>query len=168
MSRTYRKPQWYVENNDVSHENHYLRGFNGTKRERRLKPVEQYKAECEAADRRYDDICRKEGKYVTRWHWLERRYVEITRPRFYVSKFIYTTVPYSIEEARIDAKAQRDSYTRDGALKDGTRRKQYKNLSKKAVRNEWKKMKNKIMKDENYDAHYPHDQLGKKYIWAVW
>ena len=172
MSRTHRKPRWYVEHTDASYINRELEYH--TRRPYRLVKVrktdEEFDKEMAAAIREYEAAVKKNGgstTYVEWSRWCEC-YVtrEIRKP--WVSRHRYERVPYSVDECIEDAKKERAKLTRDGNMSESGRRKYFKYLAKKEMRSEWRNMKQKILKGEDYDEYCPHDRLGKKHVWSVW
>ena len=173
MSRTTRKPRWYVEHSDVSFINSdKVHNYNReTYVQKVRKTREEYERDLEEADARYWREMETEGPEILRYSWMERKYVYVPRPRPHVSRYHYIRRPYTQADFEADierAKEERKKLTRDGSMSESGRRKYYKRLAKKEVRNEWKRMKARIMKGDDYDQFWPHDKLGKTFIWEVW
>ena len=168
MSRTTRKPRWYCEHSDVSFENRALELYRDTKLARRRRPKKEYEEEYQKVLEEHHKFCEENGYILKKYSIWSQQWITYIRPMPYVPRYNYSFVPYSKEECVDDARKERKKLTRDGHCSESGRKKFYKKLSKKEVRNEWKRMKNKIMKDEEYDEFYPHDKLGKKFIWSVW
>lgn len=172
MSRTTRKPRWYVEHTDVSFINRELERYSRRpyKMAKVRKTDEEFDREMRREVRKYEEAVKKNGGQTTylKWDFWCKRYVtrEIRKP--WVSLYRYARVPYTIDECVEEAKREREKLTRDGNMSMSGRRKYFKYLAKKEVRSEWRNMKQKILKGEDYDKYCPHDRLGKKHIWSVW
>jgi len=149
---------------DVSYENFRMQNYDGTKLVRRRKSSAQYKKEVAYANRRYKELCRSEGLYVNQWLIFSRKWIVARRRPQRVSRYTYTIVPYSVKEARQQCKQDRDAYTHDGVCSIGKQSKDARRAASKAVRNEWKRMRLKILHDDSYDRFYPHDKIGKPHL----
>ena len=172
MSRTTRKPRWYVEHTDASYINreiarHTRRPYKTVKVR---KSDEEYEADFARDLERYrEEIAANGGTpYYKRWSCWSKMYIDCEIRRPWANRHRYKRVPYSVDDCIEDAKRERKKLTRDGSMSESGRRTYFKHLAKKEVRYEWKRMKTAILKDEEYDRYCPHDRLGKKHVWSVW
>lgn len=184
MSRTYRKPKPLVKESLVTQLNQATaryktresRGWGYTKQLKIRKTPEEYAAELAAANAKYEADClavRK--KYWYSWNnpdsfmynWylghLPQKY------QYYVNKYRYEQIPYSLEEELADACDDYAKYSRDGYFNETSPNQQFKYLSTSTIRQATRRLEHKIIKDAEYDhLPYPDTYLGKKHIWDVW
>lgn len=172
MSRTYRKPRWYVEHSDASFVNFQLSMYRSVQYIRVRKPSDQYREEYNRAVIEFEHDVKLNGPNEQRmmYSWVEKRSASISVPKVFYppSRYWYKEVPYSVDQCIKEALDKRKEQTRDGYLSETPRRSGYKKDSAREVRREWNKMKHKIINDEDYDSFYPADKIGKKYTWTYW
>jgi hypothetical protein len=93
------------------------------------------------------------SKYRAGWY--------IRRRKFFSGKWEY----YSYEEIYEEAKEDYNSWGRDGALRRGSRCKEFSDLCARDLRNANKEY---IARGKWDDEMPPDRKNGKKFIWAVW
>ena len=185
MSRTTRKPKSVIEetlaqvlNRDKSsyrmHSHFYRDGFKSV---RVRKDTAEYLAEVVAAEKKYDALLAEAEKKYGKWKdypkdsWYYTRYTqELPRPYMkHVSKFKRMDVPWSYEDDVAETTRDYKKRTRDGRWNETSYNQFFKELCATNLRSENRKLKNKILKDEDYDHQpYPHLKMGKKFLWSVW
>lgn len=174
MSRTHRKPRWYVEHSDASFINRELSYYvrRPYRMVKRRKSDEEYRRQCDKAMQEHLEDVRKNGptELVRTYCWADSSVKFVERPKQprWVSRHYYERVDYSVDECIADALKERKELTRDGKMSESGRRTGFKKTAAKEVRREWRKMKQKILKGEDYDKYYPHDKIGKKFVWSFW
>lgn len=172
MSRTYRKPKWYIQHSDVSYANRELARHTRFpyKTVKVKKTEEEMKRDMDRAENEYKQKIKDNGgktQYLS-WSWCKKKYEMVDIPKPYVHPYKYVKVDVNVDDVISNANLERAEYTRDGKMSETSRNKLYKRFSKKEVRNEWKKMRHKVMRGEDYDAFNPCDAIGKQHIWNVW
>lgn len=184
MSRTYRKPAYYVEHSDVSYANRELarhhqmvahsRPWGGTGYAKKVrkdqKLFEQQLAEAKAE---FDQKVKDNGGSIYYTHicpWRREKVRAEIRPN-YVSRFQWISIdPPSEQQVIATALAKRKKMTRDGHWSETTPRSGFKYDAKKTVRRANKALcKAVVSGDEMWeDKPYPTRKLGKHHVWSWW
>lgn len=183
MSRTYRKPLRVIEENETNYIKKNL-GYNRrwnryTNHVRRRKPEDQYQAEVAAAELEWIETLKKasfdaDGRPYIGTRWAYTGYVNrglvlnyIYKPRPY--RYHYVTIEITREDEIEQLRKQYAKFTRDGHWNETGRNTGFKKASAKAVRNGNRRLKTKIMKDEDYDhVSYPNDHDHDYLVWSFW
>lgn len=193
MSRTTRKPLHVIDENEETYIKRQLnsrfrrwdKGDNyTTRRVRRKKPEDQYKAEWEAANAEYQEQLKKAsydeygrpyvGKsYRYDWDWTRctRKYAEF--PNYlrapYITRYHRIEIAWSIEQEITELKKQYSEFTRDGHWSETGRNTGFKEASKTKVRLDNRRLEKKILKGDDYDhLPYPNEHDGDYLRWSFW
>lgn len=169
MSRTKRKPAWYVEHSDVSYTNRVLARQRQklVKKKRTAEELAQAQANAQKFYQR--EIAENFGSTTKSvYSYYHQRWVEVEIRPPHVPKYRYEIVGLTVEEQIAEAKLDRQRFTRDGNMSETGRRSGYKRASTKLVRREWRCMEHNILKDLDYDQFNPSDHIGKQLIWDYW
>lgn len=183
MSRTYRKPAYYVEQSDVSYANRELQWHRrrlsqvrpgGTGYLKRVKKdPEQYQRECDQAQAEFQLKVEQNGGslyYMYTCPWLGTTRELTLRPR-YVSRYQYVPdQPPSDQQVIDNAVAERRKMTRDGVYSETAQRSGFKRDATRVVRRANKKYCRDVVNDDNTweDYPYPTRKLGKHMKWNWW
>jgi len=194
MSRTARKPLRVIDENEETYIKRQLnsrfrrwdKGDNyTTRRVRRKKPEDQYKAEWEAANAEYQAQLKKAsydeygrpyiGKsYRYDWDWTRsaRKYAEFPnylRPP-HITCYHRIEIPWSIEQEIDDLKTQYAEFTRDGHWNETGRNSGFKHACDKDFRNKNRCMIHKVIYDkvDPDNAIFPDRKDGKQKVWDFW
>lgn len=178
MSRTYRKPRELVEQSEEAyinyHINHHQRyGFEKTWIRRR-KSDEKYKAEVEAANKKYQELLKK-ASYDDQGHpylfdrgcWWTMYKNYVRKP--YVAKYERVAIPWSREQEIEKVRAYYRTLTRDGTHTETSRKTGFKRDCAKMTRRGNRRLENAILKDDDYDhMPYPNEHDGDFLRWVWW
>ena len=167
MSRTTRNPKYYIKYSDVAYANKNKPFYTYMRVE---KTDEEYHSDMEFAHVSYEmKLVKSHGRgYENYYDHIEGVYAYRPIVLENVSRFYFVKVPYVEKYGIPNAKEERAKMARDGHFSESGRRKSFKSLAKKSVRNESKKMIQRVMKGVDYDEFCPHDRLGKKHVWSIW
>ena len=182
MSRTYRKSVYIDSESYESHLTNELTAWKERPTARvRIKRTEAQMLEANRqADACYEEriLALAKSKHISikdakvycdksLWSGVYLSYVSVYR--YPVRDYYMATVTVTREEVVAGAKSWYDKQSRDGKGNDACGlRKSWREMTKKAVRRETKKLTHAIVREEDYDKPYPGDYLGKKYIWSIW
>lgn len=191
MSRTIRKPQRAIEQNEEQYIKSTLHTrFNKlyvgegyrTRYVRRKKPDDLYKAQVEAAWFEYNSKLAKAeydelGQPYVGMHYRHNyscgKYVFGLFPNYlrkpYISLYHRIEIPWSIEQEIEQLKQQYSEFTRDGHWNETGRNTGFKKAAAKTTRLGNRRLARKIMKDELYDhLPYPNEHDGDFLRWSFW
>ena len=190
MSRTYRKPAWYVKRSDVQEINreiaqrnkHLYFGFYyaGV---RQRKPKKQYEEEVRKAQEKCDreiENARELGKPTytldirqtydcnrvprIRWEFYKK---PLYTPAF-ISRYVYIKKPLDYNDIVEEVMEERHRLQRDGNMSETGRRTGFKKDAASTVRRANKNFCYKVMKGEWENDPYPIRKQGKTLAWDYW
>lgn len=185
MSRTYRAPLRFIEQNEESYIKHKLGYFRRhghwlSRRVRRRKTEERYQADIQEAQKEYEEALKtasfdKDGNPYSGFRWgydrctLKRTMVPNYIHLRSVSRYYYTERDWSIEEEIESLREEYSRFTRDGHWSETARKSGFKKASAKTTRRNNRRLEHSIVKGDDYD-HLPYpDQHDGDYLgWSFW
>lgn len=166
MSRTTRKTKHLAQYSLVNRINRDIAWAtkSGYERIKVPKDLEQYRNEVAQYTVEYDEAYKEHVKKGV----AAGSPVVFPSFRFYkyVSKYVYYEVPVSLTRVEEETKKDYAKLPRDGYCNETGRKQYFKWLTKNAVRNAYKNLKNDWEKYENIP--YPNDHTGDSLVWSVW
>lgn len=173
MSRTYRKPDYYICYSDVAHINkeldyYFHRPYQSVWVK---KTQEEYEHDLQCARKEYEKRIAENGGHTEYFVWsrLFKRYETRTIRERWVGRKRRVQIPYTREECIADALEERAEMQRDGHWSDTSRSSGFRNDCARALRRKNRRLCHNIIADQEYDHQpYPSRKEGKAKIWDWW
>jgi hypothetical protein len=173
MSRTTRKPKFYIDESDVAKINQALDDWHRrpTTRVRKRKNKDEYAAEMAKAESEYQAEITANGgntmKLILTYWPRHLSLVEIHRN--YVFRWKYETVELSYDDVVNNTMQTRAKMQRDGCWTETSRNTGYKGSTKRELRRRNKEICRHVIAEEDFDAMvYPIRKEGKSHVWDWW
>lgn len=182
MSRTTRRPKFYIETSEIKEINRDLaRAYRTPYKSIRVRMTdEELEADYQYRLARYEQR-KQEAKRTFWWyvdnglsdpkHWSAQSYTTMCGepPVRYSRAYKRLTVPKDIDEVIAESKRDFSTYTRDGKWNETGRNTGFKKTAAKCVRRANKHFCNAVMRGEEVDNKiYPHEHLGDYLVWSFW
>lgn len=181
MSRTTRRPKFYIETSETKHiqrdialairyPNTYIRV---------PKTEQELDEEYQRAVHRYEEA-KKQARRSYWWyldnafgdeHWCMRQYHSSipTVPVRHTHGTKRVAIEKSMDEVIAESKRDFSTYTRDGKWNETGRNTGFKQAAAKCVRRANKRFCSAVIRGEDVDNKiYPHEHLGDYLVWSFW